>query len=49
MAEKPICEAVAKQASITLGISNNGYETVRRCVFKLRNAEKFLSPVGSRI
>jgi len=55
MAGTRSCEAIAKQASLTLGTSNEGYETwntilsVLRCVYNIKCGGKFLSPVGSTI
>ena len=55
MADTRICEAVVKQASITLGNSNYLYGPCNKvlyvlpCVFKINWEGKVLSPVGSTI
>ena len=55
MADTRICEAVATQASLTLGNTNNFYGSwnkvlsVLRCVCKIKCQGKVLSPVGGTI
>ena len=55
MADTRICEAVAKQASLTLGNANDFYGSwnkvlsVLRCVCKIKCEEKVFSHVGCTI